>query len=112
MNNTKKCKYDYGFDPTDYNELMWKGVDCSDPLKKLGPKEQKWTGCYTTFNPKELGGFDDESKVEDEASLKCAFTKWNWKGDKRSTVLEPISFSKASCEIGARRVSVYLIAAG
>lgn len=94
MDNTKKCKYDYGFEPADYNERIWKGIDCSDPFKIMGPNEKKWTGCYPTFNPKDLGGFNDESKKKDEASLKCAFTKWNWKGDKRTTILEPIKLKR------------------
>ena len=80
----KGCLHDYGFEPigADYNELMWKVVDCSNPFKDVSEKEKRWTSCYPTYNPKDTGEFDDENKGKDEASLQCAFTKWNWDGDK------------------------------
>ena len=31
-NNSKKCKYDYGFEALTDDEVIWQRVNCSKPL--------------------------------------------------------------------------------
>ena len=78
MNNEKKkkCKYDYSFEPLKDDDKIWEGVDCSKPFRIPNEKE-----CNPYYDIKNIGLFDDE----DKASLHCAFTKWNWDGDKKIT---------------------------
>ena len=29
---SNKCKYDYGFEPYDVSQRIWKGINCAKPL--------------------------------------------------------------------------------
>lgn len=71
---SNKCEYDYGFEPYDREQRIWKGIDCANPFDK--PKKK---GCNPKFDFEGSGVFDDPEM----ASLQCAYTKWAWDGDEQ-----------------------------
>ena len=67
------CGYDYGFKPNNREESIWAGVNCAKPFEK--PDK---LGCNPSYDI--TSSYNDP----DKASLTCAYTKWKWKGDKKS----------------------------